>query len=68
VNARKAKLAVGAILAENGLSNKLTAETVSFQDLARADIVVVTVHDWQSHPVAQIIKGEAPQGVVVQFE
>jgi len=39
-------------LASLDMDNKLTAKTVGFMDLARANMVFVKVHDWKPNPVA----------------
>lgn len=52
VNARTAARLTRAALIEMGLSNKVTARTVSFADLARAKRVYVAVHDWRTDPYA----------------
>ena len=39
-------------LARHGLDCRLTARTIGFSDLARADCIFVEVHDWQPGPLA----------------
>lgn len=38
-------------LAEYGMTNKLTAKTVGFSDLARDSCVFVTIHNWEINPI-----------------
>ena len=45
---RACKQVIAAALAEHGLSNRLTAKTIDFEDLARASMVFVTIHGWGS--------------------
>jgi hypothetical protein len=52
VSARTAGRLTREALAEMGLSNRVTARTVSFSDLARAKRVYVAVHGWRTDPRA----------------
>ena len=55
-------------LASFGMDNKLTAKTVSFVDLARANMVFVKVHGWKPNPVANDLEGLArTNGFRIEF-
>lgn len=43
----RAKTIVKRWLSENGFTNRVTAKTVDFTDLARTSMVFVQVHDWK---------------------
>lgn len=45
-DARACRKVIAQALADRGLFNRLTARTIGFQDLAGADMVFVTIHDW----------------------
>lgn len=47
VTPRLASSMIRARLALLGLSNRVSARTVGFSDLARTSIIYVTVHDWK---------------------
>jgi hypothetical protein len=48
----EAKRIIGRALQERKLAHsKLTAKTVSFTDLLRADCIFVTIHGWTPNPV-----------------
>lgn len=55
------------VLNSLGLSNKLTARR-EYNSLARAEKIVVTVHDWTPNPLASKIKEAAPKGIIVIFK
>lgn len=55
----EAKRITASKLAELGLTHKLTARTIGFQDLARDDRVFVKIHDWQPSPLADEITAVA---------
>ncbi len=38
---------------------KLTAKTISFSDLARADCIFVKIHGWQPNPIWDELKATA---------
>jgi hypothetical protein len=42
------KKIIAAALAEDRKTARLSARTISFEDLARASMVFVTIHDWAS--------------------
>ena len=46
----KAKKIVKEWLETNGYTNKISAKTVDFTDLARDSVVVVYVHKWKPNP------------------
>lgn len=47
ITPRNAKKIIAAELNKCGLTNRLTARTVSFSDLARCKVVFVEVHNWK---------------------
>lgn len=47
ITVHKAKSLVKTWLKANGLDNHVTGKTVSFQDLARQDMIFVKVHSWK---------------------
>lgn len=49
---KTAKRLVTGWLREHGLSNRVTAKTVDFSDLARCSRIFVKVHDWEPGPIA----------------
>lgn len=60
VTPASAKAAVRKMLQKYGYpSYRLSARTVSFQDLARANCVFVTIHGWQPDPDAADLTQEA---------
>lgn len=63
----EAKKITAARLADRGLSHRLTARTVSFDDLARTRVVVVTVHGWRAGPAwSYITDGARGGGFIVE--
>ena len=50
VTTSKAKQILSAELQRLGRTYRLTARTISFEDLARAEMVFVTVHAWDGPP------------------
>lgn len=48
ITARKAGAIIRDELATMGIELKVTAQTVSFEDLARVSRVFVTIHNWRS--------------------
>lgn len=68
MNTREAKEIIEEVLAKNGLSNKLTAKTIDFIDLARNSCVFVQVWNWESSPLADTAKQAAKaNGFCVEF-
>lgn len=64
----QAKKIIGKYLKEHGLSNKLTAKTVNFVDLARDKCVFVEIHNWQPGPMAnELIHLARTNGFCVEF-
>ncbi len=62
---------VRAILDRHGLSNKISVRTVSFSDLARDRVMVVTIRRWTPSPKAKDIKAAIERrhvGVLVNFD
>ena len=65
----EAKKIIKAELEKRGLSNRLTARTVDFQDLARDSCVFVCVHDWKPSPLATEIQQIAKaHGFCAEFQ
>ena len=65
----EAKKIIRAELAKMGLSNRLTAKTVDFTDLARDTCIFVCVHDWKPSPLAKEIQQAAKaHGFCAEFE
>jgi len=52
MNITNAKQAIREALRALGLSNKVTARTIDFTDLARQRVIFVKVHDWNPNPAA----------------
>jgi hypothetical protein len=62
ITAHRAKTIIREELERRGLPfTKLTARTVGFQDLARADCIFVQVHGWQPSPVWDELRNVAVQ-------
>jgi hypothetical protein len=56
-------------LAALGLSNRVSARTVGFSDLARTKEVFVIVHDWKPSPIARELKELArAKGFFIDFD
>ena len=53
-----------------GLNNKVTARTVSFSDLARAECIFVTIHNWKTNPAAAntLCSNARAKGFRIQFK
>jgi len=61
MNANQAKKIVAGILKEHGLSNKLTARTISFTDLGRDSKIFVRILDWKPNPLWDEINKKASE-------
>ncbi len=59
MNTNQAKKIVAGVLQEHGFSNKLTARTISFTDLARGNKIFIKIHDWKPNSVWDEIKKKA---------
>lgn len=59
MNTREAKKIIQETLTGLGLSNRVTAKTIDFTDLARASCVFVCVHGWEPSPLADEIERTA---------
>lgn len=65
----EAKTEAVRILTERGMPyERLSARTVSFSDLARAETVVVTVHGWNPSSNARSVQRDArARGFTIEF-
>jgi hypothetical protein len=62
ITTHRAKTIIREELERRGLAfAKLTARTVGFQDLARADCIFVQVHGWQPNPAWDELRSIAVQ-------
>jgi len=65
---REAKKLVTSWLRKHGLSNKVTAKTIDFSDLARCSRIFVVVHDWAPGPIAADLNHYAMQhGFLMEY-
>lgn len=53
------KRVIAEVLSSAGRSHRLSARTISFEDLARGSMVFVTIHDWQPDPFFDTLAGIA---------
>jgi len=69
VTPRFARKLIKKKLTSLGLSNRVSARTVGFSDLARVSVVYVTIHNWRPNPIAGTLREYASSwGFYVDFD